>query len=183
MRKDSMADGTSPAVELVAASPAVRPLGPPPALPPPLPTASPPSLPRPHAAAMAAQPDEDSDSSQDSDGVPNPRVVAAVERANRRGSLKVSGEALLGFLGFRRKGSAGASAAAMAQVSPREVPKRMIVGQVLVSRQRNEFVQRSLKQDGKLVMVTRLNMNKVDFVIDLSLITLVETVREREGGE
>ena len=96
----------------------------------------------------------------------------------------MSGEALLGFLGFRRKGSGGGTAAAalMAQVSPREVPKRMIVGQVLVSRQRNDFVQRSLKQDGKLLMVTRLNMNKVDFVVDLSLVTLVETVRCGQGG-
>ena len=134
--------------------------------------------------AAAAEEKEDSEEEDEEDKSLPPPALPLPALLGHRTSLRVSGEALLGFLGFKRKSSAGGtvSPTTTSPTHAREAPKRLIVGHVLVARQRNEFVQRSLKQDGKLVLVTRLNMNKVDFVVDLALVTMVESRTEIVDG-
>jgi hypothetical protein len=89
----------------------------------------------------------------------------------RRGSLLGSGSGLLEFLGFRRKSSTSGIAT---DVGPRMAPPRMVVGNYLVARQRDALSQRSLRQEGKMLVVMRLNMNKVDFMVNLTAVTIVE---------
>lgn len=96
----------------------------------------------------------------------------------RRGSLLGSGSGLLEFLGFRRKSSSFGIAS---DIGPRTAPARMVVGNYLVARQRDALSQRSLRQEGKMLVVMRLNMNKVDFMVNLTTVTIVEQRGEKRS--
>ena len=106
----------------------------------------------------------------------------------KKSPLLGSGTGLLEFLGFRRKSSSSGIAT---DVGLRVAPARMIVGNYLVARQREALSQRSIRQEGKMLVVMRLNINKVshmsayyfflnnkkkkvDFSVNLTAVTIVE---------